>query len=525
MEPYIQQYLPTLIGFFVLGYGIVKFITWIVPRKLRSENGMQREELLKAARDRGQLLKDEAAARDERRFQLSKEELEEQIKDHKEDLLIEEQDLDARERYAETEEARLKHMERDIENAKAKVSTLEKAAQLKAEEYTQQTNELRLKLQEVSGSQAEQLKSTMKQSFVEARQLECQKLLKTLADDLNTASKRNASRMLSRTLARYAPEFPWPKATNHVEIDAKTLEILSTPENTLLADIKSLAEVEVELLPGNQQGGSPIIKLAGGSGILREAARLALNEVIHKNSGGWAKIAGVYEKQRQALLSQALTLGKKAVEELQLDGMHPEILTLVGSLNWRTSYRQNQYLHTVEVAKLAGIIASEIGVDPEQAKRSGLLHDIGKCLDYRIEGSHAVISGDYADRFGESRVICDTVMSHHNDLVLETPLSFVLKSADTLSGARPGARVNLEEGYQDRLSGIDEVVRSFPGVSKSLIMNGGREVHVDVHHKKINDADLESLTTAIAKKIEKDVAFPGQIKVLVTRRFEAVSVA
>lgn len=525
MEALIQQYLPTLVGFCALGYGIVRFITWIVPRKLRSENGMHREELLKAAREKGRIMNAEAVDRDQRRFQIATEELEEHIKDHKEDLLIEEQDLDARERFAETEEGRLKHMERDLEVAKGKTAVLEKAAEVKAEELQRSQIELRVKLQEVSGFQADQLKSSMKQSLIEARQLECQKLLKTLADDLNASSKRNASRMLSRTLARYAPEFPWPKATNHVEIDLKTLELLSAPESTLIADIKGLSEVEVELLPGNQQGGPPIIKLAGGSGILREAARQALHEVIYKSSGGWGKIAAVYEKQRQTLFSQALVMGKKAVEDLQLDGMHPEILTLVGALNWRTSYRQNQYLHTVEVAKLAGIIATELGVDPEQAKRSGLLHDIGKCLDYKIEGSHAVISGDYADRYGESRLICDTVMSHHNDLVLETALSYVLKSADTLSGARPGARVNLEEGYQDRLSGIEEVVRSFPGVSKSLIMNGGREVHVDVHHKKIHDNDLESLVNAIAKKIEKDVAFPGQIKVMVTRRFEAVSVA
>jgi ribonuclease Y len=210
---------------------------------------------------------------------------------------------------------------------------------------------------------------------------------------------------------------------------------------------------------------------------------------------------------------------------VKLSGIHPEIQKLVGYLNWRTSYRQNQWYHTVEVAKLAGIIASELGVDADAAKRCGLLHDIGKAIDYRIEGSHAVISGDYADRFGENRLICDTVMSHHNDLVIETPLAYVLRAADTLSGARPGARVNLEEGYQMRMSGIEACVRSFPGVVSLSIMNGAREVHVEVNNKRVQEQDLERLSQSIARKIETEVAFPGEIKILVSRRFEATAVA
>src|SRR5262249_22269531 len=213
-------------------------------------------------------------------------------------------------------------------------------------------------------------------------------------------------------------------------------------------------------------------------------ARLALVELLTKGPTLWPKAGAIYDKHRAQIEQEAARLGRIAVRECQLMGIHPEIQKLVGYLNWRTSYRQNQWFHTVEVAKLAGILASELGVDPDAAKRCGLLHDIGKALDYRIEGSHAVISGDYADRFGETRLICDTVMSHHNDLVIETPLAYVLRAADTLSGARPGARVNLEEGYQMRLSGIESAVRSFPGVVSISIMNGAREVHVEVNHKR-----------------------------------------
>jgi ribonuclease Y len=332
--------------------------------------------------------------------------------------------------------------------------------------------------------------------------------------------------MLSRLLSRYEPVFAWPKATTQVDFtDPKQIEMLSSGEYSLLNDLKEVSE-GVDIGFGTDDNGRPLfIKVAGGYGIYKEAARLTLEEVLSKGPGAWAKATTVYERHKKLLQIQALKLGRQAVTELHLDGIHDEILRMIGALNWRTSYRQNQFYHSLEVAKLAGILAHEVKVDPDLAKRAGILHDIGKTIDYRIEGSHAVISGDYADRYGESRIVCDTVMSHHNDLVLETPLSYVLKTADTLSGARPGARVNLEEGYQIRLSAIEQVVRSFPGIIKLEIMNGGREVHIDVNYKKIKETKLEELTQAIARKIEADVAFPGQIKVIVSRRFEVVAVA
>jgi ribonuclease Y len=269
----------------------------------------------------------------------------------------------------------------------------------------------------------------------------------------------------------------------------------------------------------------PIIKLGGGYGLYREAIRLTLEELLSKGLGSWDKAAKVYEKNRMALEKVALRLGRQAVSQLRLENVHDEILKMIGALNWRTSYRQNQYYHSLEVAQLAGILAYELNEDCFAAKRCGLLHDIGKGIDYKIEGSHAIISGDYADRFGEAKNISETIMSHHNDIILETPLSYILKTADTLSGARPGARVHLEEGYQIRLSSIDQSIRSFPGILKVAIMSGGREVHIEVNHKKVKEHDLERLTKDIVKKLETEVAFPGQIKVVMTRRYEAIAVA
>jgi ribonuclease Y len=331
--------------------------------------------------------------------------------------------------------------------------------------------------------------------------------------------------VLSRLISRYQPTFVWPKSVNHVEIqNPKLFEILEANPQ-FITDLSQLTEGVEITLSAASEGGPAIVRLGGGYGIYKEAARLTLEELLPRGPTQWSRADKTYLKHKKTIEHQALKLGRQAVIELKLSNIHEEIQKMVGALNWRTSYRQNQYHHSVEVARLAGILAGELGVDPDMAKRCGLLHDIGKGIDYRIEGSHAVISGDYADRFGEKRLICDTVMSHHNDLVLETPMSYVLKSADTLSGARPGARINLEEGYQERLSAMEEAIKSFPGIQKVAIMNGGREVHIGVNHKRIREEELRDFCEAIARKIEQDVAFPGQIKVLVTRRFEANAVA
>lgn len=511
---------------FVGGYVVLLALVFILlPRKLRSENNVQRAVLLSEAKVKAETIQEEEFDRTTDSIQFSRDELESEIADRKIDLETLEEDLNHRQEYIKNEEARIQRLQREFDSARGKSQHWRSIYASKQEEISAARHSLQVALATATGNSVDEIRKSLRDDYIEQRQLECTKRMKILADELNTNANRLASRLLARTHSRYSPEFVWPKGMNHVEL--KNPSILDTLENhPLLSDLTELTEgVTITAVPPAHSGQSAIVRLGGGFGIYKEAAKLTLEELVNRNPNQWDKVQSVYVKHREALEAHALKLGKQALIDLQLDGIHIEILKMVGSLNWRTSYRQNQYYHSVEVAKLAGIIATELGVDPDAAKRCGLLHDIGKSIDYRIEGSHAVISGDYADRYGERKEICDTVMSHHADLIMETPLAFVLMSADTLSGARPGARVNLEEGYQDRLSSIQDVVRTFPGVVKVEIMNGAREVHVEVNHKKVGEKDLENLSAAIARKIEEDVAYPGQIKILVARRFEAVAVA
>ncbi len=511
----------------ILGYAVFLGLLFLLPRKLRSENNFQKRLIMREAKQKAETIRQEELQRNESKILSAREELESTILDRTSDLQAADGDLNSRQQYLDQEESRIQKREKDFEAVRSKTEKareeLNQQKLLLSEEQEKLTN----RLATIADETRESVKLTLVQDRIQKCQITTAKHMKVVAEELSTNVQRLAGRMLARTNSRYAPEFIWPKGINHVEIEDPRLgEKLVAPETTLLADLAELTEgVNLSFVPPERPEHKPIIRLGGGFGIYKEAAKLTLEEILPRGPQHWGRLKEVYSKHRGHLEQSAAQLGRRALIDLKLDGMHIEILKMVGALNWRTSYRQNQYYHSIEVSKLAGLLAAELGVDPDAAKRCGLLHDIGKSIDYRIEGSHAVISGDYADRFGESKLICDTVMSHHADLLVETPLAYVLMTADTLSGARPGARVNLEEGYQDRLTSIQDVVRAFPGVVKVEIMNGAREVHVEVNHKKIRENELEVLSQNIARQIEEHVTYPGQIKILVTRRFESVAVA
>lgn len=514
------------VGCLLAGYVIFHILLAMLPGKSRSANINRKKEVLrKAMRQREKVFKD-ARVRHKQHMQLKLEEWESNLEERKADLKATGEGLDAQEVSVGELENHISLLQKDLDRARNRLHNAKQKYQVVSERGETMLKDLQKNLEAKAELDSGDLRQRLQQEIIEKRQLETQRRGKETVEQLQIHSGKKADRMLARCLSRYAPEFPWPKAVNHVEFKTPDLaEKLEQDNNRLITTLQELTEgVEITVTADRDQ--LPLgLKLAGGYGIYKEAARLTLEKILHKGPNEWDRVAHIYDQEKATLENTAFKLGKQAVLDLKIEGLHEEILRMVGALNWRTSYRQNQYLHTVEVARLAGIIASEFGMNEDEAKRCGLLHDIGKGIDYRIEGSHAVISGDYADRYGESQLICETVMSHHNDLVLETPLSYVLKTADTLSGARPGARVNLEEGYQIRLSAIDQVVRSFKGVQKISIMNGGREVHIDVNHKVVRENDLESLAGRIARKIEEDVAFPGQIKVIATRRFESSAVA
>ncbi len=265
--------------------------------------------------------------------------------------------------------------------------------------------------------------------------------------------------------------------------------------------------------------------LSGFNPLRREVARLALEKLLADGRIHPGRIEEVVAKSEEEVEKSIKEAGEQAAFDLGVHGIHPEVLKLIGRLKYRTSYTQNVYLHSLEVAFLCGIMAAELGINVKQAKRAGLLHDLGKAVDHEVEGSHAVIGAELARKYGESPKIVHAIMAHHEDEKPNSVLAILVQAADALSGARPGARREMMETYVKRLEDLERIATSFGGVTNSFAIQAGREIRVMVASDQVTDETAVVMARDIAKKIEAEMTYPGQIKVNVIRETRAVEFA
>ncbi len=268
-----------------------------------------------------------------------------------------------------------------------------------------------------------------------------------------------------------------------------------------------------------------VVIVSGFDPVRRETARIALERLIQDGRIHPARIEETVEKVKKELDQQIKEAGEAAMFECGIFGLHPEIVKLIGRLKFRTSYGQNVLKHSIEVSHLAGVMATELGVDPALAKRAGLLHDLGKAVDFEIEGTHMQIGADLAKKYRENHSVVNAILSHHGDVEPKTIEAVLVAAADAISGARPGARRETTTNYIKRLQQLEEISGSFKGVEKCYAIQAGREVRVMVKPEQVNDAQTLFLAKEIAKKIEAEMEYPGQIKVNVIREWRATEIA
>jgi ribonuclease Y len=267
------------------------------------------------------------------------------------------------------------------------------------------------------------------------------------------------------------------------------------------------------------------IRIEGLDGVGREVARRCLTRMLRRPGLRGDAFTRVAAEVAAEVDREILEFGQRGFSLLKLERAHPEIVKLVGRLNFRTSYSQNQWEHSVEAGYVCGMIAAEMGLDPKLARRAALLHDIGKALTHELDGSHAIIGADYARRFGESEIVANAIGAHHTDESFGSSYAHLVAAADAMSGGRPGARRQTEDTHMAKLAEIERLARGFHGVGEAYAVQGGREVRVYVDEDRVGDAGAVKLAADIAGAISRGMTFPGQIKVTVIREFKAVEMA
>jgi ribonuclease Y len=381
-------------------------------------------------------------------------------------------------------------------------------------------------LEEKTGSSLKQITLDLQNQISEQVALEAQKKNQVRISDVELHQDQVAQKMLSVTCQRYhLPPFSIEKMTASVDLpnsEKQKLKILDS-NGALLQEISSLAQVDFQLELENQK-----ISLRNApESYTREIAKVSYEKWVEGGTLTSQAFKTIYQKTSKIIEKQVHRAGLDAAACLGLKGIHPDILNLVGKLLYRTSYTQNQWQHAIESAQLASMLAEELGMNPVMARRATLLHDIGKVLWEETEaaGSHAVSGAAFAKDHGEIPEIVHPIAAHHNDEAPKTPLAFLVIAADTLSGARPGARTETAESFSQHVEMLDKLCLEYDGVKGHLIIQGGRELRMFLDPKRYDDQAAAALTQVLASKIEDESVYPGQVKVMALREVYGSAVA
>ena len=451
----------------------------------------------------------------------AKTEAEQEAKEKKKDLLALEKRLQQKEENLDKKMNVFDQRDAELIKREQAISARDQVVQQKEEKVSQIVEEQRAKLEQISGMTAVEAKKTLMEEMENEAKMDAAKRIKAIEEEARETADKKSKEIMALAIQRYAGEY----------VAERTVSVVALPSDEMKGriigregrNIRALeAATGIDLIIDDTP---EAVILSGFNPVRREVAKLALEKLISDGRIHPGRIEEVVAKAEAEVEQAIKEAGDQAAFDLGVHGIHPEILKLIGRLRYRTSYSQNVYLHSLEVAFLCGIMAAELGINVKQAKRAGLLHDLGKAVDHEIEGSHAVIGADIARKYGESPKIVHAIMAHHEDEKPNSILDVLVQAADALSGARPGARREMMETYVKRLEDLERIATSFNGVTNSFAIQAGREIRVMVSSDQVNDDQAVVLAKDVAKKIEAEMTYPGQIKVHVIRETRAVEYA
>jgi len=507
----MEEYVYILVGLaLVLGGLVGYFIRQIVAnqqirgtrkeaQRLLDEATTKHKEMLLEAKHEAARVRN-AAETESREYRLQSQRLERRL-DQKEEAL--ERKLSSIERR----EHDLDGQRRGIEGTKAEIE------EVKKEQLT--------RLESLSGISSDEAKHFLLQALEQEVKEEASRQVRIWEAQVKEKADREAQRILATAIQRCTTDV----------VSETTVSTISLPSDEMKGrligregrNIRALEQATgVDLIIDDTPG---TVTISSFDSVRREIARIALNKLILDGRIHPARIEEVVEKTKAEVEATIRNEGEQAAYEAEVAGLHPELIKLLGQLKFRTSYGQNVLLHSLEASHLAGMLAGEIGADADAARKAGLLHDIGKAVDYEVEGSHALIGADLVRQWDKSAAVAQAIAEHHGETSTTSVMGFIVAAADAISGSRPGARRESLQQYLKRIEELEDIASSFPGVDKAFAIQAGREVRVLVKPKEIDDLAALRLARDISKKVEETLTYPGQIKVVVARETIAVDYA
>ena len=498
----------------ILGFGITYFVINVVTKN-------KSQKLIKEAVAEAEVLKKDKILQAKEKFLQLKTEHEKMINERTNKLVVSENKFQQRESVLSQKMEENRREKTDIdairENLKMQMDVLEK----KTEELSKVHKQKVAQLEAISGLSQSEAKQELIDSLKEEAKTEAMSSINEIMDEAKMTATKEAKRVVIQTIQRVAAETAIENAVTvfHIESDEIKGRIIGREGRNIRAlEAATGVEIIVDDTP-------EAIILSAFDPVRREIARMAIHNLVTDGRIHPARIEEVVEKTRKQIEEEIAEVGKRTAIDLGIHGIHPEIIRLIGKMKYRSSYGQNLLQHSREVANLTAIMASELGLNTTLAKRAGLLHDIGKVSDEEPEIPHAVLGMKIAEKYKEKPEVCNAIGSHHDEVEMTSLIAPLVQVCDAISGARPGARREIVEAYIKRLKGLESLALSYPGVMKTYAIQAGRELRVIVGSEKVTDQEAENLSYDIAKKIQDEMTYPGQVKITVIRETRAVNYA
>jgi ribonuclease Y len=482
----------------------------ILGKRILDEAGKEAEGIKKEARGQA---KDQLVQ--------MKQDFEKETHDRRQEINLLERRMLQKEEHQEKKGALLDERELDLVKKHKLLSGQEEELKVQIEQYQKLLTEQNVRLEQLAGMSAAEAKEFLLSAMEREIRTDAARMVKRIETEAREHADRKAKEIIALAIKRYASDYVAEQTVSVVPLPNEEMKgriIGREGRNIRALEAATGVDIIIDDTP-------EAVILSAFNPMRREVARRSLERLITDGRIHPGRIEEIVEKVTQELEVNIREAGEEAAFDAGVHGIHPELIKLLGKLKFRTSYAQNVLQHSVEVCYLCGIMAAELGLNVKNAKRAGLLHDIGKAVDQESEGVHALIGADLAKRHGESAKVVHAIAAHHEDIPPEDILAVLVQAGDTLSGARPGARREMLETYVKRLEDLEKVALSFSGISKSYAIQAGREIRLIVESERVNDEEAALLSREVAKKIEQDLTYPGQIKVTVIRETRAVEYA